>query len=173
MKNSIWQLIDPNLNIFVSVTILNTVPSRPHCAQNYLIRCLSRDAHSFWDILYELIRNKRTDITRQSGQNILLIASRPRVLGSDGDEFLGRPFTGVIQSLGIPTWYIWSHTPDRNVEFERSWKTFGKSPDGFRDPKKVGMIVHLYDCSRKHPTFRITREAAGRSGTLDGGSDRI
>jgi hypothetical protein len=50
MKNSTWELVDPNLNIF-SVILLDIVPSQPFPAQNYSTRCLSWDSHGFWDTL--------------------------------------------------------------------------------------------------------------------------
>jgi hypothetical protein len=51
MKNSIWELINPNLNFFVSIILLDIVPFQPCCVQNYSIRCLSRDAR-LWGTLY-------------------------------------------------------------------------------------------------------------------------
>jgi hypothetical protein len=47
-----WELMDPNLEFFVFVILLDIIPSQPHCVQNYPIRYLSRDAHGFWDTLH-------------------------------------------------------------------------------------------------------------------------
>jgi hypothetical protein len=48
-----WGLIDPDLDIFVSVMLLDIVPDQHHCVQNHSIKYLSRDAHGFWDTVYE------------------------------------------------------------------------------------------------------------------------
>jgi hypothetical protein len=40
MENIIWELIDPNLNIFAFVFLFDIVLSQPHCVQNYLVKCL-------------------------------------------------------------------------------------------------------------------------------------
>jgi hypothetical protein len=55
-------LINPNLNFFVSVILLDLALSQSYCVQNYSIRCLSRDARRFWDTVY--FGKKIVDIRR-------------------------------------------------------------------------------------------------------------
>jgi hypothetical protein len=51
IKNSIWRLMDPNLNIFAFAILFDIIPSQPSSGQNYSMKCLSGHVHGLWDTL--------------------------------------------------------------------------------------------------------------------------
>jgi transposase InsO family protein len=71
-------------------------------------------------IYYSLTWDKRTETTSRILQNTLSVAAYSCALGSDnGGEFLGPPFTEMLQLTDTQTWHTRPQIPEQSGKVER------------------------------------------------------